>query len=328
MNQTIEPLRFGCVSIWPPFVAAPMAGYTDSIYRGILREFGCPFCYTEMISAKGLVLGGQATLKLLEHSPQDRPLAVQLFGSDPDDMFDAVQKIKQHQSKFDAIDINMGCPARKITSQGAGGALLKDVSRAKQVVQSVKVASSLPVSVKMRIGWDDCSNAVDIASNLCDAGADMLAVHGRTVSQGYGGKANWPVISQIARALDIPVVGNGDIVSAQDSIDLLNNTGCSGVMIGRGILGNPFFFKNLHKLIRGEAPKVPSNAERIEMARVHLRRACDKYGKHRALLELKKHLALYFKGIKGASRLRESIHRAGSVCELADILEQFSSNID
>jgi len=328
LSQTIEPLRFGSLSVWPPFVAAPMAGYTDSVYREILREFGCPFCYTEMISAKGLVLGGQATLELLDHSPWDRPLAVQLFGSEPDDMFNAAQKIQQYDARFDAVDINMGCPARKITSQGAGGALLKDVSRARQIVQAVKMAAGLPVLVKMRTGWDDCRSAVDFASNLCDAGADMIAVHGRTVSQGYGGKANWAVISQIAGALDIPVVGNGDIVSVQQSIDCLNETGCSGIMIGRGILGNPFFFKQLHKLIQGASIKAPSNAERIETARVHLRRACKRYGEHRAFLELKKHLSLYFKGIRGASKFRESIHRAGCLGEMAGILERFSSQIE
>ncbi len=325
MNQTIRPLRFGHLSIWPPFVAAPIAGYTDGIYREILRESGCPFCYTEMISARGLVLGGQATLALLEHSAKDRPLAVQLFGSDPDDMFNAVQKIHQPGAQFDAIDINMGCPARKITSQGAGGALLRDIPKAVEIVQAVKSASGLPVSVKMRIGWANGAGAVEIASRLQDAGADMLAVHGRTVAQGYGGKANWDEISRIAASVSIPTVGNGDVTSPCEGIGRLHASGCSGIMIGRGILGNPFFFTNLNDLLRGRESEPQGHAERIKMARVHLNRAAARYGKHHATLELKKHLVFYFKGMKGASRLRVAINNANSLSELVDAIDLFSA---
>ncbi len=327
MNQEIRPLSFGNLSIWPPVAAAPMAGYTDSVYRGILRELGCPYCVTEMISSKGLVQGGQNTWFLLEHSPCDRPLAVQLFGEDPDHMFLAAQKIHSLGLEFEALDINMGCPARKITSQGAGGALLKDVSRAMQIVSAVKAASSLPVSVKMRTGWADSCNATRIAGCLCQAGADMLVVHGRNVAQGYGGKADWGVISQIASSVDIPVVGNGDIGSPEEAICKLTNSGCSGVMIGRGLLGNPFFFQRLIALLDGLQPMKTTGQERIKMAMGHLSRSVKRYGEYHALREMKKHLLFYFKGMKGAPKMRESVNHAGSTGEIIDVLKKASKEM-
>ncbi len=324
----MKPLRFGHLSIWPPFVAAPIAGYTHSVYREILREFGCPYCYTEMVSAKGLALGGEATTALLEHSEHDRPLAVQLFGSDPGDMLKAVQKIHESGIGFDAVDINMGCPAKKITSQGAGGGLLKDISRAAAIVQAVKSATGLPVSVKIRTGWSDSDNAVEIALRLEAAGADMLAVHGRTVAQGYGGEADWDVISRIAESLSIPVVGNGDVVSPWQGLKRLRESGCSGIMIGRGILGHPFFFRNLHEVLQGVEPKLPDCGERFDVAIDHLERAAHRYGERRAMLELKKHLAFYFKGIKGASKLRVAMNSASSWAELVSAVRHASSWYD
>lgn len=326
-SNSLQPLKFGCLSIWPPFVAAPIAGYTDGVYREILREHGCPFCFTEMISAKGLVMGGPATLALVEHSPKDRPLAVQLFGSDPDDMFRAVEKLRLWGCEFDAIDINMGCPARKVTSQGAGGALLKDTSKAVQIVRAVKSASSLPVSAKMRIGWTDASAAFDTAFRLQDAGVDMLVVHGRTVAQGYSGEADWNVISTIAAQLKVPVVGNGDVVSPEEGLARISTSGCSGVMIARGMLGNPFFFENLCELLSGIGITSDKTQVRFEIAKSHLFRAAARYGERRAVLEMKKHLAFYFKGMKGASRLRVTINNSNTLGELCNAIESFSNII-
>ncbi len=326
LNQKIKPLRFGHLSIWPPVVAAPMAGYTDSIYREILREFGCPYCYTEMISAKGLVQEGKNTWFLLEHLPRDRPLAVQLFGENPDDMFLAAQKVQKLDVEFDAIDINMGCPARKVTSQGAGGALLKDVPRAMAIVQAVKAASLLPVSVKMRTGWDNSDKACEIAESLGHAGADMLVVHGRNVTQGFGGRADWAVVSQVAARIDIPVIGNGDVGSPEDCLLKLETSGCSGIMIGRGILGNPFFFSRLQDLIAGTDSRETTGRERMKMARAHLLSAVERYGEYHALRELKKHLGFYFKGIEGAPKMRDAINRAGSPEEIICFLEDLYLN--
>jgi tRNA-dihydrouridine synthase B len=323
-EQAMKPLRFGHLVIWPPFVAAPFAGYTDGVYREILREFGCPYCYTEMVSAKGLVMGGEATLALLEHSEHDRPLAVQLFGSEPEDISEAIRAIHQADVPFDAVDINMGCPAKKVTSQGAGGALLKDISRAEAMIQAAKSATRLPVSVKIRIGWSGGERAVEIASRLEAAGADMIAVHGRTVAQGYSGEADWGTIARVARSLNIPVVGNGDVTAPRQGLKLLGESGCSGIMVGRGILGNPFFFRSLYQTLRGSEPEPAAAGERFTLAIDHLHRAAQRYGERRAMLELRKHLAFYFKGMKGASKLRTAMNGARSWSELVDTIRHAS----
>jgi len=326
LNYEIHPLHFGNLTIWPPFLAAPMAGYTDPLYREILREFGCPYCYTEMISSKGLIQKGPNTLRLLDHSEADRPLAVQIFGEDPEEMFRAVRIVCDSGASFESVDINMGCPARKITSQGAGGALLKDVSRACEIVEAVKSASVVPVSVKMRTGWDKHEDAVDIAERLSSSGADMLVVHGRTVTQGYGGTADWSVISEIASSLDVPVVGNGDIQSPEEGLARLVGSGCSAVMVGRGTLGNPFFWRQLHLIVEAKTAYRPTNVERIEAAQDHLRRAIAANGEGYALKDLKKHLGFYFKGMRGAPAARERISRASSLDEIVTAIEQISSS--
>ncbi|MFA6654344.1 MAG: tRNA dihydrouridine synthase DusB [Bacillota bacterium] len=321
--NNIHPLRFGDLSIWPPFAAAPMAGYTDAVFRDIQREFGCPLCFTEMVSAKGIIQHNHNTLSLLRHSETDKPLAVQVFGEDPEDMFQAVQIIGNLEFSFEAIDINMGCPARKVTCQGAGGALLKDVSRAVEIVEAVKDAASVPVSVKMRTGWDSHKRACDIANRLAEAGADMLTVHGRTVSQGFSGTSDWSVISNIASSVDIPVVGNGDVKLPEQGLLHLEKGSCSGIMVGRGILGNPFFWRHLNQVLQGAIVNLPDNRERLEAARNHLGRGVEFYGPDKGLVCMKKHLGFYVKGMKGASKIREIIHRASSVDDLMMALEEF-----
>ncbi|QUL97762.1 MAG: tRNA dihydrouridine synthase DusB [Candidatus Fermentithermobacillus carboniphilus] len=323
LKDIARPLLLGHLSIWPPFVSAPMAGYTDGVFREILREFGCPYCCTEMVSAKGFLLGGDNTLEILEHSPSDRPLAVQLFGEDPEIIARAAAKIQELEYKFDVIDVNMGCPARKITSQGAGGALLKDIPRAQAIVRALKGVSALPVSAKIRLGWDDPGRAVEFAEALYDAGLDLLVVHGRTVSQGYSGRSDWDTISEIARNLPIPVIGNGDVLSPEEALFRLKSSGCSGIMIGRGLLGNPFFFTGLTRFLEsGERPPAPSFDEKMSVAAEHFRRAIKRYGERRGLLEMRKHLAFYFKGFRGASRLRELVNREDSPERVLEILEK------
>jgi len=321
----IYPLHFGNLSIWPPFLAAPMAGYTDPLYREILREAGCPYCYTEMISSKGLIQNGPNTLLLLDHSETDAPLAVQIFGEDPEEISQAIKIVRDSGVVFEAVDINMGCPARKIVSQGAGGALLKDTSRAKEIVEAAKSATSLPVSVKMRTGWDRHEDAFDFAESLVFSGADMLVIHGRTVTQGYAGTADWSVISEIASSLKVPVVGNGDIESPEQGLERLVSSRCSGVMVGRGVLGNPFFWRRLHQILDGKEPCQPTNAERIESARDHLSRAIRANGEGYALKDLKKHLSFYFKGMRGAPVARERINRASSLSDILSAIDEIAS---
>jgi nifR3 family TIM-barrel protein len=202
--------------------------------------------------------------------------------------------------------------------------LLKDISRAEAMIQAAKSATRLPVSVKIRIGWSGGERAVEIASRLEAAGADMIAVHGRTVAQGYSGEADWGTIARVARSLNIPVVGNGDVTAPRQGLKLLGESGCSGIMVGRGILGNPFFFRSLYQTLRGSEPEPAAAGERFTLAIDHLHRAAQRYGERRAMLELRKHLAFYFKGMKGASKLRTAMNGARSWSELVDTIRHAS----
>lgn len=302
-------------------MSAPVAGYTGSVYREILREHGCPYCYTEMVSAKGLLLGGDNSEEILEHSPGDRPLAVQLFGHDPEDMARAAVKVQEPPKGFDAIDVNAGCPARKITSQGSGGSLVKDLPRARAIIAAVKSVARLPVTVKTRLGWDDKAHAVEIAQALAEEKPDMLVVHGRTVSQGYSGKADWDLIRLIAKEVPVPVVGNGDITSPAQALSILREGAVSGVMVGRAILGNPTFFDRLMALIQGGEVDALTTERKMRLAAEHFQRSVERYGPARGVLEMRKQLAFYFRGVHGASRLRGLIMKEKSPGRVLEILQ-------
>ena len=324
MNRipTLAPLTLGTMSVWPPVMSAPMAGYTGAVYREILREHGCPYCYTEMVSAKGLIFGGGGSREILEHGPSDRPLAVQLFGDDPEEIARAVGIIHDLGCEFDAIDLNMGCPARKVTSQGSGGALLKDLERAADIIRAVKSATNLPVTAKTRLGWDDPDHVVEVARELQEAGLDMLAIHGRTVSQGYSGTADWRKIYLAASSVSIPVVGNGDVRTPQEALSRMEGGPVSGVMVGRALLGNPTFFEDLDLLLRAEEPREHSAEERMALAADHFRRSVEAYGEQRGVLDMRKQLVFYFRGIPGASRLRETLMKEKSAAGVLEILER------
>lgn len=321
--NSLKPLQFGGLSIWPPIIQAPMAGYTGSVFREIQRENGCAYCYTEMVSAKGLIFGGDDSEEILFHTPGDRPLAVQLFGEDPESVAKAARKVLDPSyGGFEAIDLNMGCPARKVTSPGSGGGLLKDLPRAIDMVRAVKEASGVPVTVKTRLGWDRSQDPCEIASALAEAGADMLVIHGRTVSQGFSGSADWDSIYRVAECVSIPVVGNGDITSAEEAVSKANSGRLAGVMVGRAILGNPFFFAQCLDLLRGQEKREYSTAEKMAVAIDHFRRAIERRGPRRGLLEMRKQLAFYLRGVKGASKLRDRINHESNPEGVIRILEE------
>lgn len=320
--MTISPLKIGSLSIWPPVMSAPMAGYTGDVYREILREHGCPYCVTEMVSAKGLLHGGDNSEEILYHEMHDRPLAIQLFGYEAESMAKAAELVQSLCHKFEAIDINMGCPARKITSQGSGGALLNNVSLARDIVQAVKSVSRLPVTAKIRTGWSDSSGALEFARALVDAGIDMLVVHGRTVSQGYSGKADWGVIEAVAADVGVPVVGNGDILTASEAVIRLEAGRVSGVMVGRALLGNPLFFDNLSALLNGKEVGVHTAEMKMALAREHFWRSIQRYGERKGLLEMRKQLVFYFRGLRGATRLREMVVNEKSIEKVIELLEE------
>jgi nifR3 family TIM-barrel protein len=313
-------LLIGDVELANPVAAAPMAGVTDRAYRILAREAGCGLVFTEMISDQALIYGNPRTRIILEHGGEKGPLAVQIFGSNPDCMARAAEIVAGEGA--DIIDINMGCPTPKIVKNGEGAALMKNPELAAEIVSRVAARVNVPVTVKMRKGWDDDHvNAVELARLVEAAGAAAVTVHGRTRAQFYSGQADWDIIRRVKEAVGIPVIGNGDVRTPLDARRMLEETGCDGVMIGRASMGNPWIFsRTVHYLATGELLPEPTWEEKIRTALRHLDLLVALKGEHIGVLEMRKHAAWYLKGLRGAARLREKINRAGSVQEMRDIL--------
>lgn len=302
---------------------APMAGVTDRTYRLLCHEHSCPYAVTEMVSAKGFLLAGQrrAVKELLELFPGERA-AVQIFGHDPQEMAQAAAVLSG--GPYTAIDINMGCPAPKITGNGDGSALLRDPALAERVTAAVVGASSLPVTVKMRLGWDESSRChVEFAKRMAGAGASLLTVHGRTRVQQYAGQADWAAIAQVVEAVDIPVLGNGDVRTPEDFSRMLERTGCYGVMIGRGALGNPWLFSRIEAIHRGEQDREPTMRQRALLLLRHAKLLCEEKTEAVAMREMRKHAAWYMHGLRDAAALRRQTQTVTSYAELADMLKPF-----
>jgi len=306
----VTPIKIGNIELSSPVILGPMAGVTDLPFRLICMEYGAGLLVTEMVSAKALHYKDKKSARLMEIKEEERPVALQLFGSDPDIMGSVVQQINDHN--HDILDINMGCPAPKIVNNGDGSALMKTPELAKAVIESVVKASTKPVTVKIRKGWDESSvNAVQIAMLAEEAGADAVAVHGRTRDQFYTGKADWDIIKDVKSALSIPVIGNGDIFSIEDAIAMREHTNCDGLMIARGAQGNPWLLKQVsHYLKTGEKLPYPSKEEKIKEALRHFNLLVDYKGEHIGVLEMRKHAAWYLKGIRGGAVIRNEINRA------------------
>lgn len=292
-------MKIGNVKLSSPVILGPMAGVTDLPFRLVCMEYGAGLLVTEMVSAKALHYKDKKTARLMEIREEERPVALQLFGSDPDIMGSVVEQINDHN--HDILDINMGCPAPKIVNNGDGSALMKTPDLAKKVIEAVVKASSKPVTVKIRKGWDaDSINAVQIASIAQEAGVAAVAVHGRTRDQFYTGKADWGIIKEVKDALTIPVIGNGDIFSIEDAIQMREQTGCDGLMIARGAQGNPWLLKQVsHYLNTGERLPHPTREEKIREALRHFDLLVDFKGDHIGVLEMRKHAAWYLKRDSG-----------------------------
>lgn len=313
------------VSLRNPFVLAPVAGVTDSVFRKICFEQGSGFAFTEMVSAKALCYDDKRTKELLRTYPGESGVGVQLFGSEPHILAEAARRVEG--MGFSAIDINMGCPAKKITSNGEGGALMKDRSRSAKLVSETVKAVRLPVSVKFRLGWEK-NDAVAFAKAMEDAGASMAAVHGRTVLQQYTGRADWDAIAYVARMLSVPVVGNGDLRDARIANERLCASGCAAVMIARGALGNPWLFAECESFRNGGKKPPPTGSERIEMAKRHAADAAAYYGEKRAALIMRKHCAWYIKGLKNAAAVRERLNSCLKIGEMLDVLENYRLELE
>lgn len=307
---------------------APMAGVTDLSYRLILKEFGAGLIYTEMISDKGLLHDNQKTRDMIEISDYEKPIALQLFGSDVESMVKAALIIDK-ESNCDIIDINMGCPVPKVTKAGSGSKLMTTPDLAKQIVSEIVKVVSKPVSVKFRSGWDHKSiNAVEFAKAMEEAGASLIAIHGRTKTDMYSGKVNLDIIKAVKQAVNIPVIGNGDIKSPEDAKRMIEYTNCDGVMIGRGLMGNPWLIKQtVDYLNTGEYEKEINITTKKDYLLKHLDNLIKYKGEHIAVLEMRTHGAWYVKGLPGASKIKTQIVNASSIQEIVNIIEEYFDSI-
>ena len=298
-----------------------MAGYSDAVFRRLCREEGCDLAFTEMISAKGLLHANEKTRLLCRPGPEEGPLGVQLFGSDPISMGVAARVVTEElgESIF-CIDINCGCPARKIAGNGDGSALLLDLPLAEQVISAVVKHTTLPVSVKFRSGWDEAHMvSTEFARMAEGAGASFLTLHPRTRMQQYSGRADWNEIARVKAAVSIPVAGNGDVIDGASALRMLEETGCDGLMIGRGALGRPWVFREVRAALNGEAFAAPDGPELNERILRHARLELDAKGDH-GMVELRKHLPLYFAGRRGASALKKALSQVKTMEELRQLL--------
>ncbi|MBR1560517.1 MAG: tRNA dihydrouridine synthase DusB [Clostridia bacterium] len=289
---------------------APMAGVTDAAMRLLCHEQGAGWAVSEMLSAKGWIFSkgkNQNALDILKRLPGEGVAGLQLFGSEPEYMAAAARQLEG--AGFQFIDINFGCPAPKITGNGEGSAMMRDPAGVAAVVRATAGATSLPVTVKIRSGWDeDHINAVEIAQICEDQGAKAVAVHARTRVQQYSGRADWDVIRRVKAAVGVPVFGNGDVRTGADAVRMLDATGCDGVIVGRAAQGNPWVFREIAAALRGEAVAPPTPAERAEMALKHFELEMALFGEKRGVLEMRKHIAWYVHGMKGASRFRDEVN--------------------
>ena len=303
----------------------PMAGYTDFAMRTVCREMGAEGLVTEMVSAKAVVFGDRKTIPLARVSAEECPCAVQLFGHEPEVLAEAARIVAAGVGGGVAptmIDLNMGCPVHKIVSGGDGSALMRDPALAERIVRAVRDAVKIPVTVKIRLGWDDAHrNAPEVARAAESGGADAVFVHGRTRTQFYAGTADYRGIGEVVRAVSLPVIGNGDVRDAEGGARLLRESGCAGIMVGRGAVGNPFLFRTLAALLSGQPlPPPPTAAEKYAVAKRQLTLAAKEKGESVAVLEARKHLGEYLRGIRGGSAARAEIFRAESAGEMLRIL--------
>ena len=300
-----------------------MAGVTDLPFRLICKEQDCGMLYTEMVNAKALCYDDQNTKKMLKIEDAEHPLAIQIFGSDPEYMGGAAKILNSYPNEI--LDINMGCPAPKVVKNGDGSALLKNPELAGKVLRAVVDNSEKPVTLKIRKGWDDtCINAVEIAKIAEDSGISAIAIHGRTREQYYSGKADWDIIREVKENVSIPVIGNGDVFEVEDAINMLNKTNCDAIMIGRGAQGNPWIFKRInHYMQTGEILPEPTLEEKIDTAMKHLKLAVEEHGEYVAVREMRKHIAWYLKGLRNSARVRDEINKIESYEEVVSKLKGY-----
>lgn len=321
----LKKLKIGNAELRNNILLAPMAGITDLSFRLMCEKFGAGLTCTEMISSKGLYFNDSKTKLLLNINGEKRPVAAQIFGSD----IEALKYASGYVSDFvDIVDINMGCPAPKIVKNGDGSKLLQNLDLLYQIAQEVVKSSKVPVTAKIRKGWDNNNIvAVEVAKLLEEAGISAITIHGRTREEYYLGKADWNIIKKVKDAVNIPVIGNGDIKTKEDALKMFEETNVDGIMIGRASIGNPLIFEEIINYLEGKEQREITNTEKLNIIIEHINLAVNEKGENVAIKEMRKHLAYYIKNLKNASKLRERINKIDSRTELIDCLNEYFNQI-
>jgi tRNA-dihydrouridine synthase B len=320
-------LKIGDLKLGGGLVLAPMAGITDLSFRRISKDLGADLVTSEMVSAEGVVRKSGSTRLLLNSHPEEKPLAVQLFGSDPSVISEAATMVAAEGA--DIIDLNMGCPVPKVLRQGAGAQLIRQPKKVAQIVDAVRRVVSIPVTVKTRSGWNKSQiNILEVARVAADAGADAITIHPRTAKQGFSGKADWYLIAEVRQAVSIPIIGNGDVTRAEQVEEMKQLTGCHGVMIGRGAMGNPWIFKQAKQLALGEPVSDPSVRERFEVMARHLDLYRESLPGRQSLAGIRSRLMWYSRGLRGSARLRAALSGCRDTETMIKVCEDFFATLE
>ncbi len=331
MARAVNPLVIGPHEIWPPLILAPMSGVTNKTMRALYKPFGLGLTVTEFVSANALRYASTAkrTMEMIDQHGLEKPVSTQLWGDDPAVMASAAKVVRECGA--DIVDINFGCPAPKVTKTNGGSACLRDVDRCEQIMKAVVDAVDCPVTMKMRLGWsEDALVYIDVAKRAQAVGVRAVTLHARTARQFYKGEANWDHIKRLKDAVDIPVIGNGDLADAHDAVRRMRESGVDGIMLGRATLGNPWLISQIRDLMEGremQAPPFP--ADRLAYAiRVHFKTMVDELGESRAVPQMRKHLALYLKGVPNAAILRERIMHVDAAAQVEAIVEETIAGLE
>ncbi len=328
MSPVVRPLEIGNVSIWPPIVLAPMSGVTNRTLRALYKPFGFGLTVTEFVSSNAVGFGSKRTMEMIDQHGVEHPVSTQLWGNDPAVMAAAARVVRECGA--DIVDINFGCPAPKVTKTAGGSACLRDVDRCEAIMAAVVAAVDCPVTMKMRLGWTERELVyLEVAKRAQAVGVKAVTLHARTAKQFYRGTADWSHIAALKRAVDIPVIGNGDLAEPHEAMRRMRESGVDGVMLGRSVLGNPWIVGGLRDLMEGrEARVVPGPADRLRFAMQHYRTMVDEWGEARAVPQMRKHLGYYLKGFFGASELREAVMRTPDAASTLALVEATIERLD
>ena len=322
----IKPLKINSLQLENRVILAPMAGITSLPYRMVMKSFGVSLVFSEMISANGLIRDGQKTRQLLTSRPEEFPLGIQLFGDDPSVIATAVEMVRAESS---LIDINMGCPVKKVVRNGAGSALLQEPQQVAEVLKTIRKIYSGPLTIKIRSGWDEQSlNFLEIGHIAEAEGVDAITLHPRPRSQGFSGQARWEQIAELKNSLSVPVFGSGDIFNPEDGLRMLQQTGCDAIMLGRGCYGNPWLISQILALLEGKEAIYPTPMEKFTVAARHLQLHRQQFGDKKTLLEIRKHLCWYTRGLPGSSLFRSQLQKVSDLDHALKLTELFFSHAE